>query len=272
MTHTSHREIFIRRAARALRHAETHLPPDVIRALAHAAEVESNARATEHMCAILENVKLAAATDLPMCQDTGVPIFYVEIGREADIDFSLKEALAVAVGRATENVPLRKHAVDPLTRKSSDEPLFDMICDVGDGNRLTVALLVKGAGSENVSALAMLEPLQDVLPFVLNTIWESGGKPCPPIIVGLGIGSTFDGCARLAKKTLFRSLDEEAGLLETEILARINELGIGPMGLGGDTTALRVFVDVAPCHTAMLPVAIAVQCWADRKERFSVKL
>ena len=126
--------------------------------------------------------------------------FFIEIGREANIDFGLREALATAVQRATDAVPLRKHAVDPLTRTRCDEPLFDMICDVSDGNKLSVAVLVKGAGSENVSALAMLEPLQDVIPFVLNTIWKSGGKPCPPIIVGLGIGSTFDGCARLAKK------------------------------------------------------------------------
>jgi len=147
-----------------------------------------------------------------------------------------------------------------------------MICDVSDGNKLSVAVLVKGAGSENVSALAMLEPLQDVIPFVLNTIWKSGGKPCPPIIVGLGIGSTFDGCARLAKKTLVRSLDEEESPFEAEILGQINELGIGPMGLGGDTSALRVFVKEPPCHTAMLPVSVAVQCWADRKARFSIKL
>ena len=268
----SHREEFILHVAQALQEAETRLPRDVTRALANAAKVESNDRAKEQICTILENVKLAGAAGLPMCQDTGVPIFFVEIGREANIDFGLKEALATAVQRATDAVPLRKHAVYPLTRRSCDEPLFDMICDVSEGNRLSVAVLVKGAGSENVSALAMLEPLQDVRPFVLNTIWESGGKPCPPIIVGLGIGSTFDGCARLAKRTLLRSLEEAQSPFEAEILEQINELGIGPMGLGGDTTALRVFVEEAPCHTAMLPVAVAVQCWADRKARFSIKL
>ena len=268
----SHREAFIRHAAQALQEAETRLPRDVTRALANAAKAESDDRAKEQICAILENVRLAGAAGLPMCQDTGVPIFFVEIGREANIDFGLKEALATAVQRATDAVPLRKHAVYPLTRMSCDEPLFDMICDISEGNRLSVAVLVKGAGSENVSALAMLEPLQDVRPFVCNTIWESGGKPCPPIIVGLGIGSTFDGCARLAKRTLLRSLEEEQSPFEAEILEQINELGIGPMGLGGDTTALRVFVEEAPCHTAMLPVAVAIQCWADRKARFSIKL
>jgi fumarate hydratase subunit alpha len=118
----------------------------------------------------------------------------------------------------------------------------------------------------------MLEPTQDVASFVLKTVCENGGKPCPPIIVGLGIGSTFDGSARLAKKTLFRSLDEKENAFEAQMLEQINNLGIGPMGLGGRTTALRVFVEKAPCHTAMLPVAVAIQCWADRKARFRIKL
>src|SRR5665647_1658232 len=203
-----------------------------------------------------------------MCQDTGIPIFSLEIGRETSIDFNLKEALATAVRRATDLVPLREHAVDPITRVSSDEPLFDALYSICDGDELSVAVLVKGAGSENVSALGMLEPTQDVASFVLKTVCENGGKPCPPIIVGLGIGSTFDGSARLAKKTLFRSLDEKENAFEAQMLEQINNLGIGPMGLGGRTTALRVFVEKAACHTAMLPVAVAIQCWADRKARF----
>ena len=268
----STREAFISHAIDALIEAETRLPSDVRKALASAVKDETSKRAKEQLQAILENVKLAAAVGLPMCQDTGIPIFFLEIGQEASVDFSLKEALASAVQRATDLIPLRKHAVDPITRASSDEPLFDILCDVCDGDELSVAVLVKGAGSENVSGLAMLEPTQDVVSFVLSTIWESGGKPCPPVIVGLGIGSTFDGCARLAKKTLFRSLNEKESAFEVEILENINKLGIGPMGLGGRTTALRVFVEKAPCHTAMLPVAVAVQCWADRKAHFRMKL
>ncbi len=268
----STREAFISHTIDALLEAETRLPSDVRKSLANAVKAETSERAKGQLQAIRENVKLAAVAGLPMCQDTGIPIFFVEIGREASIDFSLKEALGSAVQRATDVIPLRKHAVDPITRASSNEPLFDVLFDFCDGDELSVAVLVKGAGSENVSALAMLEPTQDVLSFVLNTIWESGGKPCPPVIVGLGIGSTFDGCARLAKKTLFRSLDEKESAYEAEILKQINKLGIGPMGLGGRTTALRVFVEKAPCHTAMLPVAVAVQCWADRKARFRIKL
>jgi fumarate hydratase subunit alpha len=272
MTRTSAREKFISCVVDALQEAETQLPRDVKEALARAAKAETSERAKDQLYAILENVKLAAAAGLPMCQDTGIPIFSLEIGRETRIDFNLKEALATAVRRATDLVPLREHAVDPITRVSSDEPLFDALYSICDGEQLSVTVLVKGAGSENVSALGMLEPTQDVASFVLKTVCENGGKPCPPIIVGLGIGSTFDGSARLAKKTLFRSLDEKENAFEAQMLEQINNLGIGPMGLGGRTTALRVFVEKAPCHTAMLPVAVAIQCWADRKARFRIKL
>jgi tartrate/fumarate subfamily iron-sulfur-dependent hydro-lyase alpha chain len=272
MTRTSARETFIRHTIDAIREAETKLPSDVREALARAAKAETSERAKELLCAILENIKLAAAAGLPMCQDTGIPIFSLEIGRETSIDFDLNEALATAIQRATDLIPLREHAVDPITRVSSDEPLFDTLYSFCDGDKLSVTVLIKGAGSENVSALAMLEPTQDVTSFVLKTVCESGGKPCPPIIVGLGIGSTFDGSARLAKKTLFRSLDEKENAFEAQMLEQINNLGIGPMGLGGRTTALRVFVEKAPCHTAMLPVAVAIQCWADRKARFRMKL
>jgi fumarate hydratase subunit alpha len=272
MTRTSARETFISCVVDALQEAETQLPRDVKEALARAAKAETSERAKDQLYAILENVKLAAAAGLPMCQDTGIPIFSLEIGRETIIDFNLKEALATAVRRATDLVPLREHAVDPITRVSSDEPLFDALYSICDGEELSVTVLVKGAGSENVSALGMLEPTQDVASFVLKTVCENGGKPCPPIIVGLGIGSTFDGSARLAKKTLFRSLDEKENAFEAQMLEQINNLGIGPMGLGGRTTALRVFVEKAPCHTAMLPVAVAIQCWADRKARFRIKL
>jgi tartrate/fumarate subfamily iron-sulfur-dependent hydro-lyase alpha chain len=272
MTLMSARETFIGHTIDALRKAETQLPHDVRGALAKAANAETGERAKELLYAILENVELAAASGLPMCQDTGIPIFSLEIGRETSINFNLNEALATALQQATNLIPLREHAVDPITRVNSKEPLFDALYNICDGDELSVAVLIKGAGSENVSALAMLEPMQDVTSFVLNTVYESGGKPCPPIIVGIGIGSTFDGSARLAKKTLFRSLDEKENAFEAQMLERINNLGIGPMGLGGRTTALRVFVEKAPCHTAMLPVAVAIQCWADRKARFQIKL
>lgn len=146
------------------------------------------------------------------------------------------------------------------------EPLFDVMFDVVDGSQLSVAMLIKGAGSENMSSLRVLSPLQDVSSHVLELVWTNGGRPCPPLIRGIGLRSTFEGCARLAKKAPLRSLDEMQNDLEATLLRKINRLGIIPMGLGGDTTALHVFVEQAPCYTATLPVAIAVRYWADRKE------
>src|SRR5665647_816273 len=134
-----------------------------------------------------------------MCQDTGIPIFSLGIATRNKHRFQPQRGTCDNHSAATNLIPLREHAVDPITRVSSDEPLFDTLYSICDGDELSVTVLVKGAGSENVSALAMLEPTQDVTSFVLNTVCESGGKPCPPIIVGLGIGSTFDGSARLAK-------------------------------------------------------------------------
>src|SRR5659263_782567 len=176
MTRTSARETFISCVIDALQEAETQLPRDVKEALARAAKAETSERAKEQLYAILENIKLAAAAGLPMCQDTGIPIFSLEIGRETSIDFNLKEALATAVRRATDLVPLREHAVDPIAGVSSDEPLFDALYSICDGDELSVAVLVKGAGSENVSALGMLEPTQDVASFCLKTLCENGGR------------------------------------------------------------------------------------------------
>ncbi len=263
-------DAFISAVVDALSQAETQLPSDVVRAIEHATTVESNNRARGQLVTILNNARLAADKKAPMCQDTGVPTFYVEIGREACIDFDVKSAISSALSRAAATIPLRSHAVDPLTREIVAEPVFDITFDVVDGDRLAVALVIKGAGSENMSSLNMLSPLQDVRSHILEVVWANGGKSCPPLILGIGIGGTFDGCSRLAKKALTRSLDEVPNDFEAGLLRQINELGIGPMGLGGDTTALHVFVEKAPCHTATLPIAIAVQCWADRKASFFV--
>ncbi len=265
------KEEFIHRTVAILKEAQTHLPADVTAALENALEAETNECARGQIRAILENVNFAGNEQLPICQDTGIPVFYVRIGRSASIDFDIREALAVAVQKATELIPLRRNAVDPLTREAQSRPLLDVIYELVEGDHVVVDLLVKGAGSENASVLSMLSPSADLRKFVLETIVEAGGKPCPPIIVGVGIGSTFNGCAWLAKKTLFRSLNTEHTSIEEELLKDINSLGIGPMGLGGDTTALKVFVEVADCHTASLPVAVNIQCWANRRASFEMK-
>jgi fumarate hydratase subunit alpha len=272
--------------------AETWLPDDVTAALtdAHGRETDPTARA--QIEAILENIELAAMRKVPICQDTGILIFFVEIGRDCAIDFGIKDAIRDGVKKATEIVPLRPNAVHPTRREPSGNVgvgLPDIILDINEGDRIRITVMPKGAGSENVSRLAMLNPSQvaDIKRFVLETVAAAGGKPCPPIVVGVGIGGSFDKAARLAKKALLREIyDNAPGVdacvngsavdacimddFELEILDAINSLGIGTMGLGGDITALAVHIEYAHCHTASLPVAVNIQCWANR--RASVEL
>lgn len=253
-----------------LRRAETELGDDVVKALKHAYKNETEEIARRNLAAILENIDAAGKLKVPMCQDTGLPVFFVEIGRELCIDFDLKGAVAEGVEIATREVPLRPNAVEPLTRKNPRNNVGDGMPQVNvdfvDGDSLRITVLPKGAGSENVSALKMMLPGQvnEIPRFVVEVVKKAGGKPCPPIIVGVGIGSTFDGAAKLAKKALLRDItrmDE----YEMRILDAVNSLGIGPMGLGGKTTALAVLVEKGYCHTASLPVAVNIQCWANRR-------
>ena len=272
--------------------AETRLPDDVTAALTDAHRRETDPTARAQIEAILENIELAATRKVPICQDTGILIFFVEIGRDCAIDFNIKDAIRVGVAKATDTVPLRPNAVHPVTREASGNVgigLPDIILDITQGDRIRITVMPKGAGSENVSRLAMLNPSQvaDIKRFVLETVADAGGKPCPPVIIGVGIGGSFDKAARLAKKALLREIcDNTSGVdacvngsavdactmddFELELLDAINSLGIGTMGLGGDITALAVHIEYAHCHTASLPVAVNIQCWANR--RASVEL
>lgn len=250
--------------------AETELGEDVIRAIKNAYEREDNEIAKNQLKTILENVDAAGRLKVPMCQDTGLPIVFVEIGRELCLDFDLKQAIVDGVKIATKEVPLRPNAVHPLTRENPGNNVGfympQINIDFVEGDKLKLTIMPKGAGSENTSALKMMLPSQtDEIPkFVVEVVKNAFGKPCPPIFVGVGIGSTFDGSAKLAKKALLRDvtvMDE----YELRILNAINKLGIGPMGLGGRTTALAVLVEKGYCHTASLPVAVNIQCWANRR-------
>jgi len=252
------------------RKAETELPEDVLKALKRAYNREENEVARNTLRAIIQNVEASRKLRVPMCQDTGLPIIFVEIGQELCLDFNLRDAIVEGVKRATKEVPLRPNAVHPLTRENPGTNVGMHVpvvtTEIIEGDKLKLTVMPKGAGSENVSALRMLLPSQagDVERFVLEVVKGAGGKPCPPIVVGVGIGSTFDGAAKLAKKALLRNMTEmdefELGLLE-----KVNSLGIGPGGLGGDTTALAVLVEMGHCHTASLPVAVNIQCWANRR-------
>lgn len=252
-----------------IRQAETKLPEDVIAALNKALRSEDNPTAAAQLAAILENIRIADNSNIPMCQDTGILVFFAEIGRDLRINFDLDAAINQGVRQATQNVPLRPNAVDPLTRNNSGDNTGKGLPDINysfvEGNTLKITVAPKGAGSENMSALRMLKPtrIDMIKQFVVKTILNAGGMPCPPIVVGVGIGGSFDKSARLAKSALLRDLNH-MDVYEQEILDMINSLGIGPMGLGGRTTALAVHVEKAHCHTASLPVAVNIQCWANR--------
>jgi len=257
-----------------LKKAHTTLPLWVVERIEAAFREETNPVARSQMEAILENITIAGEEKIPICQDTGLPIFHVEMGRDLKVSFDLKEAIAEGVIQATEEVPLRPNAVDPLTRKNTGDNtgpgMPDLILDLVPGDMLRITAFPKGAGSENMGSLSMLNPADDPLEFVLGEVANRAGKACPPVFVGVGIGGTFDLAARLAKKALLNMPGSSD--LELDLLARINELGVGPMGLGGDTTALGVKIETACCHTASLPVAVNLQCWANRSASATIEV
>jgi len=259
---------------RALKEAEIRLPPDVLAALRRAAAAERDEIARQELTNILENITLAGERQVPICQDTGVPVVYLTLPPDVPFTPALNDAVREGVRRATASIPLRPNVVDPLTRKNSGDNTGDDMpaVHVTPGVRFEVTVLPKGAGSENVSRIGMLLPSQakDIPRFVVETMLIAGGKPCPPVILGVGIGGTFDTAAALAKEALLLPVDT-MDPYEQEICDAVNALGIGPMGLGGDTTALAVKVKRAGCHTASLPVAVNVQCWACRRATVEVE-
>ncbi|MBE0517965.1 MAG: fumarate hydratase [Thermoplasmata archaeon] len=258
-----------------LRKTVVRLPSDVEQALNKAYETETDEVPRMQLKAILDNIDLAKKGNTPMCQDTGVTIFYVTLPKECKVD--VEKGIIEGVRRATKEVPLRPNAVHPITRKNPGDNVGDRMpyinWKVGDKDYIEITVMTKGAGSENMSALAMLTPsagLKGIKEFALSTLLRAGSNPCPPTIIGMGIGGSSDICMKLAKEALLRPLDQrhadpEIAKLETELYEAINMLGIGPMGLGGKTTMLGLNIEYAYCHTASLPVAINVQCWAGRR-------
>jgi fumarate hydratase subunit alpha len=250
------------------RKAETELDKDIVEAIRRAYRKEENEIARKNLKAILENIDLARKIQVPICQDTGMPTIFVELGKELSLDFNLKKAIAEGVVLATEKVPLRPNTVHPLTRQNPGNnlglhmPQLDI--DIVENDALKLTVMPKGAGGENVSALRMLPRTREITKFIVEVVKRAGGGPCPPIFVGVGIGSTFDGAAKLAKKALLRNVTE-MDEFERKILDVVNSLGIGPMGLGGKTTALAVLIEIGYCHPASLPIAVNIQCWANRR-------
>ncbi|MBP1929901.1 fumarate hydratase subunit alpha [Methanolinea mesophila] len=260
--------------AHAFHEAEKRLPSDVVAALKRAAAEETGEIARGELENILANIARAEELEVPICQDTGVPVVYISLPPGVPLSDELYEGVAEGVRRATEEVPLRPNVVDPLTRENTGDntgPGMPAI-HVSPGERFTVTVLPKGAGAENMSRIVMLLPSQkEQIPrFVAETMLVAGGKPCPPVVLGVGIGGTFDGAAALAKEALLEPIDCMTPF-EQELCDAVNRLGIGPMGLGGRNTALAVKVKMAGCHTASLPVAVNVQCWACRRATVEVR-
>ncbi len=258
----------------ALREAVIFLPPDVKRAIQKAAGVETEPVAQREFENILKNISIAEELQVPLCQDTGVPIVYLTIPPDLPLTQEIYDAVAEGVRMATRSVPLRPNVVDPLSRHNTGDNTGAGMpaIHVAPGDRLTVTVLPKGAGAENVSRIAMMLPSQkdEIEKFVVETMLLAEGKPCPPVVLGIGIGGTFDGAAVLAKEALLLPIDTMTAF-ERQLCDAVNRLGIGPMGTGGTTTALAVKVKTAACHTASLPVAVNVQCWACRRVTVEVK-
>ncbi len=261
-----------------LRDSSTKLPLDVKNALEKAYEVEEGP-AKAQLEAILKNIKMAEDTSTPMCQDTGIHIFFVKIGDVGNpkLEKKLASIIIDGVREATKTVPLRPNAVHPLTRKNPGDNVGDYMPYINftpiDSDYIEITAMPKGAGSENMSKVAMLNPsdgIKGIKKFALDTVVSAGSKPCPPTIIGLGIGGSADISIKLAKMALLRPIDQRhrdptVAALEEELFEAFNSLGIGVMGLGGKTTVLGVNAELGYCHTASLPVAINVQCWAGRK-------
>jgi fumarate hydratase subunit alpha len=257
--------------------AVTELPQDVKFALQRAYQKENNPVGKTQLKTILDNVELAEKTCTPMCQDTGVVTFYVKVGNQFEGLEKIEKALRNATIQATDEVPLRPNSVNPFTQKNSGDNTGRNIpfihWEVVPGETLEITVLPKGGGSENVSALGMLNPSQGTKgfkKFVIDTLINAGAKPCPPTILGVAVGGGSDIAMKLAKKTLLRPINQrnpnpELAKLENELLEAANSTGIGPMGLGGKTTVLDVKIDFAHRHPASYPVAVVVQCWAARR-------
>ncbi|WP_147821844.1 fumarate hydratase [Salidesulfovibrio onnuriiensis] len=256
--------------------ANTELPDDVRTKFEQAMAEEESPSAREVLRQLLENADLAAETKLPLCQDTGLAVFFVEVGEDVRVEgATLREAINEGVRKGYGEGFLRKSACDPLTRANTGDNTPAIIhFDIVAGDRLKISYMAKGGGSENMSRVTMLAPAQGwegIKKYVINRIAEAGPNPCPPTIVGIGVGGTFDHAARIAKKTLLRRLDDthpdpQIAAMEKELEEAINKLGIGPMGLGGKTTVLGVKIAVEPCHLASLPLAVNVQCHSQRHE------
>ena len=256
--------------------ANCHLPQDMRNCISSSLKLEDWPGAREILERIVENYEIADEENLPICQDTGVACVFLKIGQEVHIDGDVNEAVNEGVRQGYRDGYLRKSVVrDPLDRVNTGDntPAF-IYYELVPGDQVEITVAPKGFGSENMSRIKMLRPsdgVQGVVDFIVQAVEEAGPNPCPPIVVGVGIGGTFDKAALLAKKALLRPVDVANenpfyAQLEQELLEKINALGIGPQGLGGRTTALAVNIETLPTHIAGLPVAVNINCHVTRHQ------
>ena len=266
--------------ARLCIEANLRLPPDVINAIERAEKAEPWDGAKRILSLLGDNVRIASEKTLPVCQDTGMACVFVELGQDVHIEGNFEQAVNNGVRRGYGEGHLRKSVVcDPLRRVNTGDNTPALVTvKLTRGDKMRITVMPKGFGSENMSALKMLKPadgVEGVKSFVLDTVEKAGANPCPPIIVGVGIGGSFDKAACLAKHALLRPVnepnpDEYYAALERELLDKINALGIGPQGFGGKTTALAVLIEAMPTHVAGLPVAVNISCHATRRASASL--
>jgi fumarate hydratase subunit alpha len=272
------RQIEAREITRAVKEAAItanfDLGADVLAALQKGEKEEESPSGREVFRQLLENARIAARERVPMCQDCGLAVVFVEMGQEVQVtggDFN--QAIQEGVRQGYGEGYLRKSLCHPLTRANTGDNTPAVIhTEIVPGDKLKITVVPKGGGSENMSRVFMLKPAEGaagIIDRVVATVREAGPNPCPPIIVGVGIGGTFERAALLAKKALLREVgspnpDPELADLEKQLFKAVNDLGIGPQGLGGRITALAVHVVMQPCHIASLPVAVNIQCHASR--------
>jgi fumarate hydratase subunit alpha/L(+)-tartrate dehydratase alpha subunit len=257
------------------------IPPDIVEAIRQAAQRETKEVGRRIFSHYLQSIDLGRKQNMIVCQDTGIPIYWVEIGGQLRLDGArLSQAIVRGTERATREHPLRSSIVSPITRQNRQTSTGERIPIIHydfvlDSDVLDILFMPKGSGSENMSFMKMLVPADGVAGikrFVLEQVIGAGAKPCPPTIVGVGIGGSSDLCMTLAKKATLRPLgtrnpDPQLAAIEDELLAAINQTGIGPQGLGGDTTALAVNIESAWTHITCNPVAVNLQCWRAERRR-----
>jgi fumarate hydratase subunit alpha len=259
------------------------LPPDIKEGFRRLNASETDATAKKVLGTMITNIQVAEATENMLCQDTGIPIYNVTIGRGVEIaGTELQAAIRRGCERATREHPLRSSVVHPITRKNEHTSCGPGVppihVDFSDDERLVIEMVPKGSGSENNSWLKMAIPAEGVnaiKTFVIDCVLDAGGKTCPPTIIGVGIGGTSDLCMSLAKRAATRALgtacpDPEGAALEKSLSEAVNTLGVGPQGLGGDSTAFAVHVEIAATHITMNPVAVNMQCHSARRASASI--